>query len=179
MIRFYPCGMKKQTLVQRLRESPTGLLAPLEIRRPFRLWMTGSLAVVMAAIIPIRDVSETNRTHALRVLRHSRFGVAETMLRIEAAVRDQGLSVLALLPGSRPVLVLASSLGGTPVMMVSADSRPLVPLSLMVHESRSGGADVLVASASAAGGARAWQDLPAAVADDIAALPALVERALL
>ena len=55
-IAFYACSMKKPTIVQRLRESPSGLFVPVEFRRPFRLWMTGSLAVVMAAIIPMREL---------------------------------------------------------------------------------------------------------------------------
>ena len=74
-----------QPLVQRWRESPSGVIAPSDARRPFRLWMTGSLAVVMAAMIPLRAASETERSHALRVLRHSRFGVSETLQRIEVA----------------------------------------------------------------------------------------------
>ena len=164
--------------MQRWRESPSGVIAPAEARRPFRLWMTGSLAVVMAAMLPLRAASETERSHALRVLRHSRFGVDETVQRIQLAVRDQGLTVLALLPGTRSVLVLASSFGGTPVVMERADSHPSVPLSVVVREGRAGGADVLLAAASTTAEARAWHDLPASVADDIEALPALVDRAL-
>ena len=165
--------MKRLPLFERLRESPAGVLAPADARRPFRLWMTGSLAVVMAAMIPIRDVAEDERASVMRVLRHSRYGVSETLLRIEAAARDQGLPVLALMRGAQPVLVLASSIGGTPIVMLEADSQPAMPLSLMVRGNRRGGADVLVAS-----GASGWQDLPAAVADEMAALPALVDRAL-
>lgn len=173
--------MEKLPFVKGLRESPAGLLVPLasgESRRPFRLWMTGSLAVVMAAMIPLRDVSESDREHTMRVLRHSRFGVTETVQRIEAAARMQGLSVLALVAGARPVLVLASSVGGTPVLMHEADSQPAMPLSLMVREGGSGGADVLVAEASVAHAMHAWHEFPAAVRDDLDALPELVERAL-
>jgi uncharacterized protein (DUF302 family) len=174
--------MKKLPFVQRLRESPAGVLVPFvpgEGRRPFRLWMTGSLAVVMAAMIPLRDVSESEREHTMRVLRHSRFGVTETVQRIEAAARGQGLSVLALMAGARPVLVLASSVGGTPVLMHDADSQPAMPLSLMVREGGGGGADVLVAATSVARASQVWHELPAAVLDDLDALPGLVERALL
>jgi uncharacterized protein (DUF302 family) len=173
--------MKKLPFVQRLRESPASVLvpiAPAESRRPFRLWMTGSLAVVMAAMIPLRDVSVDEREHTMRVLRHSRFDVTETVQRIEAAARVQGLSVLALMSGARPVLVLASSVGGTPVLMHEADSRPAMPLSLMVREGGRGGADVLVAAASVAHASQDWHELPAAVLDDLYALPGLVERAL-
>src|SRR5688572_7485509 len=112
-----------QPLVQRWRaEASSGVLLPASMRRPFRLWMTGSLAVVMAAVVPLRDASESERSHAMKLLRHSRFDVSETMQRIELAARDRGLSVLARVSGARPVLVLASSIGGTLVVMNEADS---------------------------------------------------------
>jgi len=147
------------------------LQTPFEIRRPFRLWMTGSIAVMMAAMLPIRDVSQAERNHLMRLLRHSHFGVRETVQRLEASARAQGLPVFALLHGERPVLVLASSGGGTPVVMQNADSPPAMPLSLMVREARAGGADVLVTASD-------WPGLPPGVADELAALPGLVERAL-
>ena len=68
-----------QPLVQRRRESSAGVISPVDMRRPFRLWMTGSVAVVMAAMIPLRDAVEPERSQALRVLRHSRFTVSETL----------------------------------------------------------------------------------------------------
>ncbi|MEO8057485.1 MAG: hypothetical protein ABI671_04105 [Burkholderiales bacterium] len=146
--------------------------------RPFRLWMTGSLAVVMAAMIPLRDVSDTERSNVMRVLRHSRFGVNETVLRIENSARQHGLSVLVRMAGSRPVIVLASSVGGTLVVMDGATSALDVPLSVMVRAGAAGGADVLVASSKARLGTDGWSELPPAVADDLAALPGLVDRAL-
>ncbi|KQW36991.1 hypothetical protein [Rhizobacter sp. Root404] len=146
--------------------------------RPFRLWMTGSLAVVMAAMIPLRGASESERSHALRLLRHSRYDVSETLQRIELAARDRGLSVLARVAGAPPVLVLASSIGGTLVVMNEADSRPAMPLSLMVSAAADGGADVLVAATHEANASSDWSELPSAVVDDLRALPGVVERAL-
>ena len=157
---------------------------PGEARRPFRFWMTGSLAVVMAAMLPLSegndgsDASDAEPDTAMRLLRHSRYSVGETVQRLEAAARDQGLSVLALMPGVRPVLVLGSSVGGTLVVMQEADSRPAMPLSVMVREASEGGADVMVAQAATERPSLDWQDLPAAVVDDLAALPVLVDRAL-
>lgn len=168
--------MKESSFVARLRGAvPSRPL--LETQRPFRLWMTGSLAVVMAALVPMRDVPDNQRSDSKRVLRHSRFGVNETVLRIENSARQQGLSVLARTNGSRPVIVLASSVGGTLVVMDGATSALDVPLSVMVRAGVAGGADVLIASGSAVGADR-WSELPRAVADDLAALPALVDRAL-
>jgi hypothetical protein len=176
--------MKKivQPLVQRWRaESSSGLLIPSSAnrpRRPFRLWMTGSLAVVMAAMIPLRGASEDERHQAMKLLRHSRFDVSETLQRIELAARDRGLSVLARVAGAPSALVLASSIGGTLVVMDEADSPPEMPLSLMVSAAANGGADVLIASPRRVGEAGDWSELPSAVADDLRALPGLVERAL-
>ena len=168
--------MKDFLLPSRFRGAASPGSTP-EVNRPMRLWMTGSLAVVMAALIPLRDVSDNERSNPMRLLRHSRFGVNETMQRIEHSARQHGLSVLARMDGSRPVIVLASSVGGTLVVMDRANSALDVPLSVMVRAGAGGGADVLIASAAAAS-AKQWLELPQAVADDLAALPGLVERAL-
>lgn len=151
--------------------------SPTEARLPFRLWMTGSLAVVMAALIPMRETTGSPRSASLRLLRHSPYGVGETLERIETAARGQGLQVLARLGGARSAIVLASSVGGTLVVMEEPDSQPAVPLGLLVRDDGSGGADVLGSSAGPADG-RAWSELPEAVIRDVAALPRLVERAL-
>jgi uncharacterized protein (DUF302 family) len=167
-----------QPLVQRWRDESSAPAGAFRARRPFRLWMTGSLAVVMAAMIPLRGASEAERNLTMRLLRHSRFNVSETLLRIEVAARDRGLSVLARVPGAPPVLVLASSIGGTLAVMHEADSRLAMPLSLMVSAAADGGADVLIASAQDAVATSDWSDLPASVVDDLQSLPGVVERAL-
>lgn len=146
-----------------------------EGRKPFRLWMTGSLAVVMASLCTGRGVLDDERlASTMRVLRQSPFGVTETVLRIEQAARQRGQEVLARVGGSGPVIVLAASDGGTPVVMESADSLPDVPLSVQVRRGADGGAEVLVT--------RTFDDalagLPATVVADLAALPALLDDAL-
>ena len=173
--------MSKIPFSRRRRAFRSNADEPGEARRPFRFWMTGSLAVVMAAMLPLADgtdASDAEPDTAMRLLRHSRYSVGETVQRLEAAARDQGLSVLALMPGARPVLVLGSSVGGTLVVMQEADSRPAMPLSVMVREASEGGADVMVVHAATERPSLDWQDLPAAVVDDLAALPVLVDRAL-
>ena len=164
--------------------SPPGLRGDLaaaashqDARRPFRLWMTGNLAVVMAALVPIRDLAEAERSNARQALRHSRYGVRETVARIKAEAQSKGLSILALLGGARPVIVLASSVGGTPVVMNEANSRPDMPLCVQVREGVRGHAEVLTTALQGVLDP-GWQDLPAAVADDLAALPGLLDRAL-
>jgi uncharacterized protein (DUF302 family) len=147
-----------------------------ELRTPFRLWMTGSLAVVMASLCTGRGVLDDQRlAGSMRLLRHSPYGVKETVQRIEQAARERGQSVLARLGEAGTVLVLSASMGGTPVVMTRKDSPPDMPLSVQVRLSADGGADVWVA---AAGIDPVMAGLPAAVAEDVAALPALLERAL-
>lgn len=144
-------------------------------RKPFRLWMTGSLAVVMAALCNDRGVLDDQRLAAsMRVVRHSPYNVTETVMRIEAAARQRGQDVLARVGGDAPVVVFASSVGGTPAMMVSDHAPPDVPLSVQVRGSDDGGADVLVVRDL--GGALA--DLPDTVAAELTSLPGLLDRAL-
>lgn len=149
-----------------------------QVRRPFRLWMTGSIAVVMAALLPARAAAESEQNETHRVLRHSRYGVTETVQRIEAAARSQGLSVLARLAASQhPVIVFESSVGGTLVVMDESNARVEIPFSLQVREGADGGADVLLATlADSAPGQ--WEDVPERVVADLALLPGLVDRAV-
>jgi len=148
------------------------------VHAPFRLWMTGSLAVVSAALWPHRgDTGEFDRSASDRVLRKSPYSVSETVRRIEQAAMDEGLPVLARLGGAQPVIVLASSVGGTPVVMDDPDSQPDVPLSVKVRKNSCGDTEVLIAQSPEEAGTD-WHDLPDAVADDMAALPRLLDRAL-
>ena len=167
--------MKTNPFVQRFRSDSNPLITA-ESRRPFRLWMTGSLAVVMAAMVPLRDVDAAERK-GLQLLRHSRFDVRETVQRLEAAARGHGLSVLARISGAQPVIVLACVAGGTLVVMEHADSPPTVPMSLLVHAVASGGADVCLTS-RLRGRPADWHGVPSSVANDLAALPGWVARAL-
>ncbi len=142
------------------------------LRKPHRLWMTGSFAVVMAALGPVQD-----RISTKRVFRQSPYGLHETVQRLEAEARHQGLSVLAETDDAQPVIVLGSSIGGTPVVMDRANSRPDVPLSVGVRERAGGGVEVLLADAAEERDSD-WADLPSEVTDDLAALPGWVDRAL-
>ncbi len=143
-----------------------------ELRKPHRLWMTESFAVLMAALGPVANGGATQKT-----VRQSPYSVGETILRIEAEALNQGLSVLAELNGSQPVIVLGSSIGGTPVVMDRADSRPAIPLSVGVREAKDGGVEVLLADSSQDADSD-WADLPPEVTDDLAALRGWVDRAL-
>ena len=153
-------------------------LSKPQVRRPFRLWMTGSVAVVMAALMPARAAAESEQSETHRVLRHSRYGVTETVQRLEAAARSQGLSVLARLAATpNPVIVFESSVGGTLVVMDESNARVEIPFSLQVRESADGGADVLLTLLGEAAPDQ-WQDVPERVVADLALLPALIDRAV-
>lgn len=144
----------------------------------FRLWMTSSLAVVMLSVSATRPSLQGDRPAPTRVVRHSPYGVDETLRRIELAVREQGLSVMARLGEEHhPVIVLASSVGGTPVLMSEGDLHPDMPLSVQIKASFFGGSDVLMVCPSREADT-SWSDLPDSVVDDIASLPQLVEAAL-
>lgn len=147
-------------------------------RRPFRLWMTGSLAVVMAALCTSQAVRLDERGNGNRVLRHSRYSVNETVARIEAAALGGGLSVLARVRGAQPVIVLESSVGGTLVVMHDAGSRIDVPMSVQVLAADDGGAHVLMAPPPGRL-AEPWTQLPAAAVQDFSNLHGFVERALI
>lgn len=149
-----------------------------QARPPLRLWMTGSIAVVMAALMPTRASAEVERSDSHRVLRHSRFGVVETVQRIEAAAMSQGLSVLARVGAApQPVIVFESSVGGTLVVMDEGNARVEIPFSLQVSASADGGADVWLAT-QVDPAQSAWKDVPERVVADLAMLPDLVGRAL-
>jgi hypothetical protein len=151
--------------------------APALRRRPARLWMTGSLAVVMMALMPGRFAASEERPRSSKVARPSPYSVDETVQRIEAAARGDGLSVLVRLDGARPVIVLASSVGGTPVVLDENGARPDMPLALQVRAGAGGGSEVLIA-ASAEASDSDWTELPAGVAEDLARLPGMLDRAL-
>ena len=146
-------------------------------RRPARLWMTGSLALVMMSLAPARMAAGEERTRSAKVMRLSRFGVDETLGRIEAAARRAGLSVLVRLDGARPVIVLASAVGGTPVVLSENSPQPDMPMAVQVRARASGGSEVLIDAAEDSADSD-WTELPASVADDVARLPGLLDRAL-
>jgi hypothetical protein len=139
--------------------------------------MTGSVAVVMVALMPGRYSVGEERQRAAKVARQSPYGVDETVQRIEAAALGDGLSVLMRLDGARPVIVLASSVGGTPVVLEESGARPDMPLAVQVRAAAEGRSEVLIA-ASADAADSDWTELPAGVAEDLARLPGMLDRAL-
>jgi hypothetical protein len=167
-----PSGAEAATILRSVDPLGRNALESAGLRKPHRLWMTGSFAVVMAALGTAQE-----RISMKRVFRQSPYSVGETVQRIENEARHQGLSVLAELEGAQPVIVLGSSIGGTPVVMDRANSRPDVPLSVGVRERDGGGVEVLLGDAAQERDSD-WADLPAQVSYDLAALPGWVERAL-
>ena len=139
--------------------------------------MTGSVAVVTAALMPSRVAGGEERPRATKLARLSPYGVSETVQRIEAAARSDGLSVLMRLDGARSVIVLASSVGGTPVVMREADQRAEVPLAVQVREAADGTTEVLTTGV-AEDLDTDWTELPPGAADDLARLPRVLDRAL-
>lgn len=148
-------------------------------RGPLRIWMTGSLAVVMTAMVNLRAGTEAevdaDETRTRRVAVASPYGLAETVLRIESAATARGLRVLWRDARGDAVIVLGSSGGGTPVAFDGA--APEAPMALRVLASPDGGTRVwLPAEVGVLAGALR-RDAPQA-ADELALLPQLVRRAL-
>jgi hypothetical protein len=144
-------------------------------RWPYRIWMTGSVAVVMASLVALRAMPEPER--ARRVTRSSPYSVAETVLRIEEAAARSGLGVLLREDGAETVVVLASSAGGTPVAMATAGGAPDMPLAFQVR-AQAGGASVVSTAPTRPELAGALRAVSPAAADELAALPRLIDGAL-
>jgi hypothetical protein len=146
-------------------------------RRPVQVWMTGSIAVVMAAMVQLRGETDADSANERprRVALASPYGVAETVLRIEAEAAQRGLQVLWRDARGDVLLVLASAAGVTPVAFDGEAAQ--APLALHVLPGADGAARVLLPAASGVL-AGALRSVSPQAADELAQLPALVERAL-
>jgi hypothetical protein len=150
------------------------------MKRPFRFWMTSGVAIMVAAVSGGRAFAEEERLTLAKV---SRYGMSETVQRIEASAQRHGMHVLACLPQtlnevtgeSRYMLVLESSQGGTPVLMESEDAQPNLLLTVYLQQTRAGGTDVFLHQGS-------LKDLPEGLSDQVqsnlADLPNVVDEAL-
>ena len=143
--------------------------------KPFRIWMTGCVAVVMAALGAGRDAAAAEAESVKRV---SRFGVAETVQRLQAGAPSHGFSVFTSLQQaatrdarSSTVIVFEPSRGGTPVWMELDSATPRLPLTLHVVLDAAGSTQVLMPNALP-------DDFPADVAQDLVQLQGLVSYAL-
>ena len=143
------------------------------MRKPFRFWMTGGVAIMVAAVGGSRSYAAEERVSA----RTSRYGVSETVQRIDASAQRHGMHVLACLPHGEAgcVLVLESSQGGTPVQMAREGDAPDLLLSVTLQPTRSGGTEVFVREEVAG---ELPEGLSAEVKGDLAELPKLVDEAL-
>jgi uncharacterized protein (DUF302 family) len=151
------------------------------MKKPFRFWMTSGVAIMVAAVGGGRSfASEDERLTLAKV---SRYGVSETVQRIEASAQRHGMHVLACLPQklnaltgeSRYMLVFESSQGGTPVLMETEDAKPSLLLTVYLKQDPAGGTEVFLHEG-------AWRDLPEGlshqVQTDLAGLPGMLDEAL-
>lgn len=143
-----------------------------------RLWMTESFAVISAALCSDCEPGEEEGLvlHRGAILASS-YGVDETVRRIQVAVRNQNLRVLACVGTRQRVIVLATAHGGTPILMDTVHCRFSMPLSMLVRTDVKGTTEVLLGM-SLWEAAQIGSELPAHVTQNISALPALVEEAL-
>ncbi len=164
------------------------------MKNPLRFWRTGAIAVVLAALggAGLADDANAVEEGSLQCL-SSPYDVDETVHRIEASARHRGIAVFgcfeqnsgsasiarghALSSGMR-VVVLESTLGGTPVLMAATgpgardgDAFEL-PLSIRVRPGDDGRTEVWVESPQVP------QDTLHGLALDLAALDEVVRDAL-
>ncbi|MEF7615116.1 hypothetical protein V4F39_14440 [Aquincola sp. MAHUQ-54] len=144
-------------------------------RQPFRFWMTGCAAVLVATMAG-PDAPDDERSAQAR---DSRYGLRETVERLSASAQRHGLSVLAQVAAPRRIggagesllIVFASAEGGTPVVMAERGAAPQAPLAVVVRADALGAAQVDLPSAD-------WDGLPDGVVRELTALPQLVDDAL-
>lgn len=151
------------------------------MKKPFRFWMTSGVAIMVAAVSGGRSFASDDER--LTLTNVSRFGVSETVHRIEASAQRHGMHVLACLPQtlnevtgeSRYMLVLESSQGGTPVVMESEGAKPSLLLTVYLKQAPAGGTEVFLPRDP-------LRDAPEGLSDqlqsDLAGLPAVVDEAL-
>lgn len=121
------------------------------IRRPIRFWMTGCVAVVMAALTtsPARarstDADVDAERQKGRAALTSPYDVDETVCKIEAAAAAHGLRLFARVaqPASAATLVLASAEGVTPVLQGGPQAAIELPLEVVVQRTEDGRTEVL------------------------------------
>lgn len=152
------------------------------MKKPFRFWMTSGVAIMVAAVSGSRSFAGEHER--LTLAKISRYGVSETVQRIEASAQRHGMHVLACLPQklnevtgeSRYMLVFESSQGGTPVMMKSEGAKPDLLLTLYLKQASTGGGTEVFLHQDT------LHDLPEGLSDqlhsELAGLPVVVDEAL-
>jgi hypothetical protein len=153
------------------------------MKNPFRFWMTGCVAIMVAAVSGGRSEASEDRFTLTGV---SRYGVSETVQRIEASAQRHGMHVLACLPQKGNavngeagfMLVLESSQGGTPVLMETEGAQPSLLLSVYLRSARAGGTEVLLHEGALGGPGGLPEGLSAQVQLDLADLPRVLDEAL-
>ncbi|MCW7539836.1 hypothetical protein OOT46_18535 [Aquabacterium sp. A7-Y] len=105
--------------------------------KTFRFWMTGCVAVVMAAVSA--DLSHPKPERLLAAV-HSKYSADETLRKLESVAQGQGYTVFARVDAGRggtgflhsTALVLGSREGITPVRVDETGHAVDAPLSLVI-----------------------------------------------
>lgn len=141
--------------------------------KPWRFWLTGGIAAVLAAVSQAPPRAEEVRTSRL-----SRFSVKETIERIEQQARRDGMPVFArftAVAGAPSLLVLGSDAEHTLVLQHSLEAELALPLTVSVGPGDAGGAEVQFTDPGWVAG---HDGLPADLLARVAALPAMIDAAL-
>jgi uncharacterized protein (DUF302 family) len=156
----------------------------MPMNSPLRYWRTGAVAVVMAALGQAGTAAPGVAEDRSLVRRHSPFSLPDTVLRIEGSAREHGMPVFVRAMQGRAslaqvgqgvaslVIVLESSLGGTPVLMGPLPAHLELPLSVIVQRAADDRVEVLCVVPSA------WDAMPDALTADLARLGLVLSMAL-
>ena len=149
--------------------------------KPWRWWVTGGAAAVLAAaaqgsVLSAESLAKRNSRHSLN----------ETARRIERAAREHGMPVFARLtppapsvaaPAAEPtlMLVLGTDEAHTPVVQATEDAALQLPLTVWVRSPQDQDTEVQFSDSRWLADNAA---LPPELADRVAALPALIDAAI-
>jgi uncharacterized protein (DUF302 family) len=158
--------------------------------RMSRYWISGCMAVILAAAGRMPNPDDTSRSSSKWVSLKTHLSVKDAAAQIEALARAGQTPVLvrtsaagrALKASARTdttVLVLGDAAGQTPVLQAQADQLPALPLGIVISRTPDGLTQVQYAEPDwASEGAPNQADVPPDWQARVKALPGLIKSAL-
>jgi uncharacterized protein (DUF302 family) len=158
--------------------------------RMSRYWISGCMAVILAAAGRMPDPDDTTRSSSKWVSLKTHLSVKQAAAQIEALAREGQTPVLVRTSAAgralktsagtdTTVLVLGDAAGQTPVVQTQGDQLPDLPLGIVISRTHDGLTQVRYAEPDwAREGAPKQTDVPPAWQARVKALPGLIKSAL-
>jgi uncharacterized protein (DUF302 family) len=158
--------------------------------RMSRYWISGCMAVILAAAGRMPDPDDTTRSSSKWVSLKTHLSVKQAVAQIEALAREgqtpvlvrtsaAGRALKASAGTGATVLVLGDAAGQTPVVQAQGDQLPDLPLGIVISRTPDGLTQVRYAEPEwVAAGAQRQSDVPPDWQARIRALPGLIKSAL-